>query len=228
MKLAQLRPSGSTVIAFVAIFALISSSAVASGLGRNSVTNKSIRKNAVTGSKVRNGSLTGADIKNNSLSGQDIKESTLGTVPRASNADTVGGLAPAQLTTNDRFITGSLLLQPGEDRQVIAAGPFSVIAHCDNPPPGVFPRMRVTTTGAHGSAIVAGSVMSTDYDFNAGEIKTVNLTGSSQTATVKSNVGSFDLQDPASGTVMLGSLHPYLNFGGTNCRFAWFATVARP
>lgn len=233
MKLARFRPSASTTIAFVALFALIASTAYASGLSKNSVTNRSIRKNAVTGTKVKNSSLTGADVKGNSLTGSDIKESTLGTVPHATDASTVGGIAPSQLATNDRFVTGSVLLARGQEQQVIAAGPFAVIANCA---PGgtdtkVLPKMRVTTTGTGGFAYVTGTnALPADTDFDGALAKEVDLFGGGGTAVrAKATPGSFDLYDPASGVVLVGTVNPYLNFGaGTNCRFAWFATVAKP
>jgi hypothetical protein len=43
------------------------------------------------GGDIKNNSLTGKDIKNNKLTGKDIKESKLGTVPSASNANTLAG-----------------------------------------------------------------------------------------------------------------------------------------
>lgn len=51
----------------------------------------------ITGRDVRDGSLSWRDLKRNTLGGSRIKESRLGRVPRASNADRVGGLGAAQL-----------------------------------------------------------------------------------------------------------------------------------
>ena len=51
----------------------------------------------ITGKNVKNGSLTWRDLKRNTLGGSRIKESRLGQVPRAANADRVGGLAAGQL-----------------------------------------------------------------------------------------------------------------------------------
>jgi hypothetical protein len=91
------RPSPAMGVAFVALLAALSGTAVAlpgvntvdSGDIKNGqVKNKDIRKNAVTSKKVKNGSLTGADVKNDSLTGADINESTLGQVPSANTANT--------------------------------------------------------------------------------------------------------------------------------------------
>ncbi|MCA1699909.1 MAG: hypothetical protein LC790_13805 [Actinobacteria bacterium] len=51
----------------------------------------------ITGRDVKNSSLTWRDLKRNTLGGSRIKESRLGRVPRAANADRVGGLGAAQL-----------------------------------------------------------------------------------------------------------------------------------
>jgi len=51
----------------------------------------------ITGKNVKNGSLSWRDLKRNTLGGSRIKESRLGQVPRAADADRVGGLDAAQL-----------------------------------------------------------------------------------------------------------------------------------
>ena len=51
----------------------------------------------ISGKDVKNGSLTWRDLRKNTLGGSRIKESRLGRVPRAANADRVGGLAAVQL-----------------------------------------------------------------------------------------------------------------------------------
>jgi hypothetical protein len=84
------RPSPAMAVAFIALLAALSGTAVALP-GKNTVDSGDIKKgnvkssdlaaNAVRGGKVRNGSLTGADSKDNSLTGADVDESTLGQVP---------------------------------------------------------------------------------------------------------------------------------------------------
>jgi hypothetical protein len=51
----------------------------------------------ITGRDVKDGSLTARDIKRNALGGGRIKESKLGTVPRARNANRLGGLTAQRL-----------------------------------------------------------------------------------------------------------------------------------
>src|SRR3954471_24319670 len=75
-------------IAYVALFVALSGTAfAASQLPKNSVGSKQLRKNAVTAAKIKKNAVNGAKVKDDSLTGSDIKESTLGTVPRATNAD---------------------------------------------------------------------------------------------------------------------------------------------
>ena len=68
----------------------------------NQVSSTDLRNNQVRGRDVRNSSLGGADVARDKLTGADILESSLGTVPRASGADsatnattadTVGGVS---------------------------------------------------------------------------------------------------------------------------------------
>jgi hypothetical protein len=90
------RPSPAMAVAFVALLAALSGTAIALP-GTNSVDSgdikngqvkgKDVGRNAVTGKKVKNRSLTGADVRDNSLTGADINESTLGQVPSANTAN---------------------------------------------------------------------------------------------------------------------------------------------
>jgi hypothetical protein len=91
------RPSPAMAVAFVALLAALSGTAIALP-GTNSVDSgdikngqvkgKDVGRNAVTGKKVKNRSLTGADVRDDSLTGADINESTLGQVPTANTANT--------------------------------------------------------------------------------------------------------------------------------------------
>jgi hypothetical protein len=89
------RPSPAMAVAFVALLAALSGTAIAlpgtntvdSGdIKRGAVKRSDIGRNAVTGAKIRNGSASGADVADNSLTGTDINESTLGQVPSANTA----------------------------------------------------------------------------------------------------------------------------------------------
>jgi hypothetical protein len=84
MRMLRGRLTYANVMSTVAVFiALGGASYAAINLPKNSVGTKQIKKNAVNGSKVAKDSLTGTDIK----------ESTLGTVPSAATAQTLGGMS---------------------------------------------------------------------------------------------------------------------------------------
>jgi hypothetical protein len=96
------RPSPAMAVAFVALLAALSGTAVAlpgvntvdSGDIKNrQVKAKDIARNAVTGPKIRNGTVRSADVRDNSLTGTDINEGTLGQVPSAATAGTANSLA---------------------------------------------------------------------------------------------------------------------------------------
>jgi hypothetical protein len=98
------RPSPAMAVAFVALLAALSGTAIAlpgtnsvdSGdIKNNVVRSKDVRNNNLRGKDVRNGSLGGADVRNNSLTGLDINESTLGQVPSAATAGSAGTAATA-------------------------------------------------------------------------------------------------------------------------------------
>ena len=103
------RPSPAMAVAFVALLAALSGTAVAlpgintvdSGDIKNStIRSKDVRNNNLKGSDVRNGSLTGTDVKNDSLTGADINESTLGQVPSANTANSANSANTANTATN--------------------------------------------------------------------------------------------------------------------------------
>jgi hypothetical protein len=84
------RLSYANVTATLALIVAVggASAFAATQLAKNSVGSKQLKKNAVTSAKV----------KNNSLTGSDINEATLGVVPNATNAQTLGGISASQLS----------------------------------------------------------------------------------------------------------------------------------
>jgi hypothetical protein len=74
------------VISTICLFIVLGGGAyAASQLPKNSVGTKQIKNKAVTGAKVKDGSITGADVN----------ASTLGTVPKATSADSAASAAKA-------------------------------------------------------------------------------------------------------------------------------------
>ena len=102
------RPSPALVIACLALFVALGGSGYAAiNLSKNSVGAKQIRTGAVASSELRNSTIRSRDIAQNTILGRDMRadtlgpreiaESKLGTVPRATAADTLGGLTAPQL-----------------------------------------------------------------------------------------------------------------------------------
>src|SRR5918999_1361499 len=81
------------VMATVAVFiALGGSSYAALRIDSGDIANNSVR-----GVDVRNRTLSDRDVKRNGLTGRSIRESRLGRVPRAREADRLGGLSATDL-----------------------------------------------------------------------------------------------------------------------------------
>ena len=97
MKRFSRRPSPAMAVAFIALLAALSGTAVALP-GKNTVDSGDIKKgavkasdigrNAVTRPKIRNGAVNSQKVGDDSLTGADINESTLGQVPSANTATT--------------------------------------------------------------------------------------------------------------------------------------------
>lgn len=61
------------------------------------IDSRDIANNSVRGVDVRNRTLSERDVKRNALTGRSIRESRLGRVPRAREADRLGGMTAADL-----------------------------------------------------------------------------------------------------------------------------------
>ena len=84
--------SFANVMATVAVFIALGGGAyAATQLPNNSVGTKQLKNSAVTTPKIKNGAVTTPKIKNGAVTGAKINLATLGKVPHAANADTVGG-----------------------------------------------------------------------------------------------------------------------------------------
>ena len=103
------RPSPAMAVAFIALLAALSGTAVALP-GKNTVDSgdiingqvktKDIRNGAVTRKKVKNNAVNSAKVANDSLTGTDINESTLGQVPSANTANSANTASTATNATN--------------------------------------------------------------------------------------------------------------------------------
>ena len=81
------RPSPALIVAIVALFMALGGTSYAA----LKITGNNIVNGTLSGVDVDNRSLAGKEIKKNTLDGDEINESALGPVPKATDADTVGG-----------------------------------------------------------------------------------------------------------------------------------------
>jgi hypothetical protein len=79
-------------VALLALFVALGGSASAIV-----ISGKTIKNNSVTGTDLKNHSIKGRDVARNTLGGDTVKESKLGKVPKAKQAETVGGLSATGL-----------------------------------------------------------------------------------------------------------------------------------
>ena len=87
MKKIRKRITYANVMSSIAVFLVLGgATALAAGLGKNSVGSKQLKKNAVTTAKIKNGAVTASKIKNGAITGAQVNASTLGTVPNANHA----------------------------------------------------------------------------------------------------------------------------------------------
>ena len=88
----QAKLSFANVMATTAVFIALGGGAyAATQIPNNSVGTKQLKNSAVTTPKIKNSAVTTPKIKNGAVTGAKINLATLGKVPRAANADTVGG-----------------------------------------------------------------------------------------------------------------------------------------
>jgi hypothetical protein len=81
------RPSPALIVAIVALFMALGGTSYAA----LKVTGKNVANSTLTGVDIKNRSLGPKEHKPDSLGGAQINEALLGTVPKAADADTVGG-----------------------------------------------------------------------------------------------------------------------------------------
>jgi hypothetical protein len=90
---------------------------------KNAVTSSKIKKNAITTAKIKNGAVDSSKVKDGSLTGADINASTLGTVPSATTASNVNGIAITKF--NERSAGGTA------EKDVFNNGHLRVTFACD-------------------------------------------------------------------------------------------------
>jgi len=111
---------------------------------------------SINGSSIRNRSIPGAKLRNDTLTGQQIKESKLARVPRARNADKLGGLTAADLKIKcpaDTFPIADVCVERAP-RPATSYG--SAILHCGQAGTPATPGRRLPT---HGELLAALSAV---------------------------------------------------------------------
>ncbi len=88
MNMRRLRPSPAIVIATIAFFVAVGGAAYAG----TKIATSDIENGAVTTKKLANGAVVTSKLGADAATGAKVKESSLGKVPKASNAETAGGL----------------------------------------------------------------------------------------------------------------------------------------
>ena len=151
-KLIPRRPSPAMALAFVALLAALSGTAIAlpgtnsvqsndikrnavtsPKIKRNAVRSSDIKRNAVRSSDIKRGAVRSSDVKNDSLTGSDINESTLGKVPSAGTADQAGAanVAGAAGSVSTLVPFGPVSANEGASATLATRGPLSVVGTCD-------------------------------------------------------------------------------------------------
>jgi hypothetical protein len=173
------RPSPAMAVAFAALLAALSGTAVALP-GKNTVDSGDIKKNAVRSADIKNGAagtkdiknndVRSGDVRNNTLTGADINESTLGQVPSAGSANTANSANSANSANNantansanransagavDGRIPFVLRLSAGESQTIAQNGAISLVADCSTD--GIDDQARILAATSADGAILQG------------------------------------------------------------------------
>jgi hypothetical protein len=143
------RLSYANVMATIAVFiALGGSSYAALRIDSGDIANNSVRS-----VDVRNRTLSDRDVKRNGLTGRSIRESRLGRVPRAREADRLGGLTAADLILKcpeGTFLIADVCVET-TPRSAVPHG--SAVLTCATAEPPRRPGRRLPTYGELVSAL---------------------------------------------------------------------------
>jgi hypothetical protein len=137
------------VMATVAVFIALGGSSYAA----LRVDSGDIANNSVRGVDVRNRTLSDRDVKRNGLTGRSIRESRLGRVPRAREADRLGGLTAADLLLkcpDGTFLIADVCVET-TPRPAVNFG--AAMAACVTAEPTRSPGRRLPTYGELESAL---------------------------------------------------------------------------
>ena len=132
-------PSPAMAVAFVALLAALSGSAIALP-GKNTVDSGDLKKNAVKTSDIAKNAVTGKKVKNNTVKGADVLESSLGIVPSANNANNATNATNANRANSAGTADLANSVAPSEGyHEVGTSGNPSFGAGCTNAVPSGAP-----------------------------------------------------------------------------------------
>jgi hypothetical protein len=251
--LARRRPSPPMAIAFIALLAALSGTAIAlpgtntvdSGdIINGTIRGKDIHRNAVTGKKVKNGSLTGADIKDNSLTGSDVNESTLGQVPSANaanTANTANSANTAGFANNAGAVNGtgvrrlSVHTGPNTSATVLNLNGLTLTYSCDAGSQGTLEATTSVdnsdlyfwgydTDNASGSAAgITGSDLE-DGGFDLTDTVNISdLVGDGDSDTALGQIEYYHPGGVSGGVSVQYTINSFADPGGDFCQFSGFA-----
>jgi hypothetical protein len=139
---------------------VMSTTAVFIALGGSSyaalrIDSGDIANNSVRGVDVRNRSLSERELKRNTLTGRSIRESRLARVPRAKNANQLGGLTAAELKVKCPIGTFPIadVCVESTPRAAASYGPAVIV--CANTARPAGPGRRLPTHGELRAALTA-------------------------------------------------------------------------
>ena len=152
----------------------------------------------ISGSDVKNRSIAGKKLKRNTLTGREIKESRLGTVPRAKNANRVGGLTAGDLKIKCPDGTFPIADVCVESTPRAAAAYGSAVLECANTGRPAGPGRRLPTHGELRAALSAvpltpgGELTSDVYPSSAspGGLDVLYVTDAVGSVAVTANTGA--------------------------------------
>jgi hypothetical protein len=181
------------VVSTLALFVALGGSSYAA----LQIDSRDIANNSVRGIDVRNRSLTERDIKRNVLGGRSIKESRLGRVPRARNADRIGGKTAAELLVacpSGTFPIADVCMEMSP-RAPAAYG--TAVTECATTGVPAGPGRRVPTYGELRAALsavqlAAGGELTSDVypSMTAGELDVLYITDQGGSVGITPNTGA--------------------------------------
>jgi hypothetical protein len=172
---------------------------------KNAVTASKIKKNSISTSKLQNGAVTGDKVKDGSLTGADINAATLGTVPSATTAANVNGVAVSRFI--ERSAGGTA------EKDIFNNGHLRVTFACDGA--GNI-TVNAYTLSEHASIESYGNSSDTsDSDFN--------IADNPQTISDSDEQRDVVYSDESAHVVHLSYLAEELRPSGPKCILAGFA-----